>query len=187
MADENEPPEAPLPEEPQPPEQAAEEQFDQAVGEYEDRPYTAADFHTVIHKQLIHAVADTLSEHKPHWEVVAPFLDTAREMCRSDFETAGSVQLHGLVQDGEGVVEAEEAYVEFTIADQDDNQLWFQETFWLSDIILTDPDPDHVRDKVRALERSIARLNGWLAENEAAPAACEAPAEDEEPSESGGS
>ena len=172
MADENEPPEQqPLPEQAPPPEPAAADvEFEAEQQDFEDAPYTAADFHTVIHKQLIHAVADTLSEHKPHWEVVAPFLDTAREMCRSDFETAGSVQLHGLVQQDEEVVEAEEAYVEFTIADQDDNHLWFQETFWLSDIILTDPTPDHVRDKIRALERSIARLNQWLAEQEAPPA-----------------
>jgi hypothetical protein len=172
MADENEPPEQqPLPEQAPPPEPAAADvEFEAEQQDFEDAPYTAADFHTVIHKQLIHAVADTLSEHKPHWEVVAPFLDTAREMCRSDFETAGSVQLHGLVQQEEEVVEAEEAYVEFTIADQDDNHLWFQETFWLSDIILTDPDPAHVRDKIRALERSIARLNQWLAEQEAPPA-----------------
>lgn len=167
MADENETPEQPLPEETAPPVEAADDHVgDEEHQEYEDAPYTAADFHTVIHKQLIHAVSDTLSEHKPHWEVVAPFLDTAREMCRSDFETAGSVQLHGLVQQSEEVVEAEEAYVEFTIADQDDGHLWFQETFWLSDVVLTDPDPDHVRDKLRALERTIARLNQWLAEKE---------------------
>jgi hypothetical protein len=54
------------------------------------------------------------------------------------------------------------------MADQDDGHLWFQETFWLSDIVLTQPDPAHVRNSVAALERTIARLNAWLADNEAA-------------------
>jgi len=168
MADENDPPEQPLPDQAPPPEEGAVE-IDGEEEEFDDTPYTLGDFHNVIHKQLINAVVDTLSEHRPHWEVVGPILDTAREICRGDFANAGSVQLHGLVQQGEQVVEAEEAYVEFTMADQDDGHLWFQETFWLSDIILTDPDPDHVRDKLRALERTIGRLNGWLAEREAPP------------------
>jgi len=116
---------------------------------------------------VINAVVDTLSENKMHWEVVAPFLDAAREMCRGDFVNAGSVQLHALVQEGEQVSEADEAYVEFSIADQDDGHIWFQETFWLSDVVLTNPEPAHVRNSVRALERSIARLNDWLAANEA--------------------
>ena len=170
MADEKETPEPSLPDEAPPPVDGFEEEPRGEEEEYDDRPYTAADFHTVIHKQLINAVVDTLSESRPHWEVVAPFLETAREMCRSDFETAGSVQLHDLVQQGEEVTQAEEAYVELSIADQDDGHTWFQETFWLSDIVLTDPDPAHVRNTIRALERSIGRLNQWLVEQEAPPA-----------------
>ncbi len=172
MADQNETPEMPAGDAPPEPEaaptphQEPEPEQEPEEEEYDDRPYTAADFHNVVHKQVINAVLDTLSETKMHWEVVAPFLDTAREMCRGDFANAGSVQLHGLTQDGDTVAEAEEAYVEFSIADQDDGHLWFSETFWLSDIVLTSPEPAHVRNSIRALERSIAHLNAWLAEHD---------------------
>ncbi len=40
------------------------------------------------------------------------------------------------------------------------------ETYWLSDIAVADGDSAEARRIVAALERSIAKINAWLAEQE---------------------
>jgi hypothetical protein len=103
---------------------------------------------------------------KMDWQLIQPFLEAARSFCRSEFREGGSVRLHTLRADGDQWVDAEEAFLGISVADRDDGQEWLSETFWLSDVALADRDPEKVRRVVAALERSIAKLNAWLAEEE---------------------
>ena len=131
-----------------------------------DSSFTTADFHNVVQKQILNAVYESLASGKMDWDLIAPFLDTAREICRSDLRAASRIRLHTVRADGENWVDAEEAYLGIAVADQDDGQDWLSETWWISDIALADRDPEQVRRIVAALERSIAKLNDWLAEQE---------------------
>lgn len=128
--------------------------------------YTTAEFHNVVQKQIVNATYETLVETKLHWELVEPFLHAARDLCRGDFRRTGRVEMHGVVAEGEGWADAEEAYLSLSIADQDDGREWLSETWWLSDLVIAGGDPKQVREAARALERSVARLDAWLAEQE---------------------
>jgi hypothetical protein len=131
--------------------------------------YTSSDFHNVIQKQVLNATYETLVETKLHWGLVEPFLRAAREMCRGDFRRTGRIQIHGTTAEGEGWKDAEEAYVSLSIADQDDGEEWLTQTWWLSDLVLAGGDPVEVREAARALERTKAKLDDWLAGQEKGP------------------
>lgn len=129
-----------------------------------DAPFTTADFHNVVQKQIVNAVTAVLAETKLDWAQIAPFLATARDMCRADYAWGPKVQLHAETEQDGLPVDAAEAYIGITVADQDDGTPWLSETYWLSDVALSRGDADHVRASVRALERTIAKLNAWLDE-----------------------
>jgi len=128
--------------------------------------FTTADFHNVVQKHILNALYEQMGAEKMDWQLIQPFLDAARTFCRSEFEEGGSVRLHTLRAEGDDWVDAEEAFLGISVADRDDGQEWLSETFWLSDVALADRDPEKVRRIVAALERSIAKLNAWLAEHE---------------------
>jgi hypothetical protein len=129
-----------------------------------DAPFTTADFHNVVQKQILNAVTSTLADTKLDWAQVAPFLAIARDLCRADYASGPKVQFHAETERGGLPADAEEAYLGVTIADQDDKTAWLSETYWLSDVVLARGETDHVRASVRALERTIAKLNAWLDE-----------------------
>ena len=126
--------------------------------------FTTADFHNVVQKHILNALYEQMGSEKMDWQLIQPFLEAARSFCRSEFREGGSVRLHTLRAEGEQWVEAEEAFLGISVADRDDGQEWLTETFWISDIALADRDPEMVRRIVAGLERSVAKLNAWLAE-----------------------
>ncbi len=142
-----------------------------------DLPFSSADFHNVVQKHMLNAVYETLVESKLEWALVAPFLQSARDICRADFQENGDIRLHVVKAEGDQWVEAEEAYLGISVADRDDGQEWLTETYWLSEIATAEEDPEAVRAIVRGLERTIARLNAWLAEKEAGDAGAAPPAD----------
>jgi hypothetical protein len=137
-------------------------------GETETFAYTTSEFHNVIQKQIIGATYEMMVESKLPWEVVEPFLRASRDMFRGDFERTGRVAIHGVAAGGEDGewVDAEEAYLSLSVADQDDGRDWLSETWWLSDLVIAEGDPTRVREAARALERSVAKLDAWLAAND---------------------
>lgn len=153
----------PGPDEPQAEAELAEEHGD-------EDGYTTSEFHNVVQKQIVNATYETLVETKLAWELIEPFLRAARDVCLGDFRRTGRVEVHGVVAEGEGWADAEEAYLSLSIADQDDGREWLSQTWWLSDLVLAGGDPKQVREAARALERSVERLDAWLAGQEAAPA-----------------
>ena len=126
--------------------------------------FTTADFHNVVQKHILNALYEQMGAEKMDWQLIQPFLEAARAFCKSEFREGGSVRLHTLRAEGDQWVDAEEAFLGISVADRDDGQEWLSETFWLSDVALADRDPEKVRRIVAALERSIAKLNTWLAE-----------------------
>lgn len=128
-------------------------------------PYSSADFHNVVQKHLLNAVYETMVEAKLDWALVAPLLEAARELCRADFAESAEIRLHTVTADGEKWIDAEEAYLGISVADRDDGHEWLSETYWLSDIAIAEEDPEQVRAIVRALERTVMKLNAWLARN----------------------
>ncbi|HYN46996.1 MAG TPA: hypothetical protein VES64_09925, partial [Allosphingosinicella sp.] len=139
---------------------ADDEPIDEPIDEdEEDGPLNSGDFHNIAQKQILNAVFAILAETKMDWALVAPFLEAARELCLGDFEETGRVRLHVLRAEANGWVEAEEAFLGISVSDRDDGKEWLSETYWLSDIALADDDPEQVRAIVRALERSIAKIN----------------------------
>lgn len=131
----------------------------------EDAPFTSADFHNVIQKQVMNAVQDMLAESKLTWDTAASFLETAREMCRADFAEA-AIRLH-TVQERDGAwVEADEAYLGIAVPDRDTGAEWLSDTYWLSDLATQDEDPAEVRKVIAAVERSLAKMRDWLAAHE---------------------
>ena len=66
--------------------------------------------------------------------------------------------------EGTDWVEAEEAFLGISVSDRDDGAEWLSETYWLSDVAIADEDPAKVRAIVRGLERSLAKINAWLAD-----------------------
>jgi hypothetical protein len=144
--------------------------------------FTSADFHNVVHKQIVQAVYETLADGKIDWDLIVPFLDTAREICRSEFREASRIRLHTVRAEGEDWVDAEEAFLGIAVADRDTGQDWLSETYWLSDVAIADRDPEQARRIVAALERSIAKINAWLAEQEKAEQKKGGPESSEPPS-----
>jgi len=130
-----------------------------------DGSFTSSDFHTVTQKLILNAANDMLTEAKLSWPAVLPFLETARDMARGDFEQA-KVRLHTLQAQGEQWVDAREAFLGISVADRDDGEEWLAETWWISEIATADGDPDQVRAIIRALEKSLVLLHVWLAERE---------------------
>lgn len=124
--------------------------------------FTTSDFHNVVHKHIVNAAAAGLAEAKFDWQDIAPFLATARDICRADFRANGLVQLHTVTQQDDQWIDAEEAFVGVSASDQDDGNEWLSETFWLSDVVTAGEDPEHVRSAIRALERTVSKLNAWL-------------------------
>ena len=98
---------------------------------------TAADFHGLAQKQIMNAVFSVLAESKMEWNLIAPFLDSAREVCAGDFEEA-HIQLHTMRGEGEGWVEAEEAFIGLSIPAREVGKEWLSQTWWLSDIATQD-------------------------------------------------
>ncbi|MFN3945986.1 MAG: hypothetical protein ACK4K7_13765 [Allosphingosinicella sp.] len=125
-------------------------------------PFTSADFHTVIQKHIANAVASAMADAKLGWDEIEPFLEAGRRISRADYARGPKVQLHATAERDGLPVDADEAYVGVTIADQHDGTAWLSETYWLSDVVLARQDADHVRASVRALERTIEKLNAWL-------------------------
>jgi hypothetical protein len=143
-------------------------------------PLTVGDFHTIAQKQILNAVYSLLSDTKMDWALIAPFLETAREICLGDFEETGRVRLHVLRAEGDDWIEAEEAFIGISVSDREDGQEWLSETYWLSDVAIADPDPEQVRAIARGLERSLAKINAWLADKPAADPGEATPAESPE-------
>lgn len=156
-------------EQPGPPEEALDTDQEPGFGRYGADGYTTSDFHNVVQKQILHAIYETLVDTKIHWSLIEPFLHAARDVCRGDFRRTGRIEIHGVAPEAETWVEAEEAYVSLSIADQDDGAEWLSETWWLSDLVLAGGDPERVREAARALERSVAKLDAWLEANVKGP------------------
>jgi len=151
-----------------------------SAGAMAEENFTSADFHNVVHKQIVNAVTDTLAAGKLDWELIAPFLDAARSICRADFEEAARIAFHTVRAEGEDWVEAEEAFLGIAVAGRDDGEEWLSQTYWVSDVALADRDPEQVRRVAAALGRSLAKINAWLAEQEeGGPARAEPPSEGE--------
>jgi len=149
--------------------------------------FGTADFHDLAHKQILNAVFSALSEAKMDWATIAPLLDGARDVVLGDFEETARIRLHTMRAEGDGWVEAEEAYIGITAADRETGEQWLEESFWLSDLATVENDRTEVEAIVRALERSIAKLRDWL-ENpppldmaEAGPAEAKPASEGESP------
>ncbi|HYD13641.1 MAG TPA: hypothetical protein VEC11_12410 [Allosphingosinicella sp.] len=138
----------------------------------EDGPLSLGDFHQIAQKQILNAVFAVLAESKMDWHLVEPFLAAARDVLLGDIEETAQVRLHTVQQGENGAwVEAEEAYLGISVSDREDGDEWLSDTWWLSEIAIAENDPEQVRAIVRALERSIARLNLWLADKAPAPPA----------------
>lgn len=130
----------------------------------DDAPLTVGDFHNVAQKQIMNAVFAVLADTKMDWSLVEPFLSAARDVLLGDIEETAQVRLHTVQQVDGQWVEAEEAYLGISVSDRDEGDEWLSDTWWLSEIATAEEDPEQVRAIVRALERSIAKLNLWLAE-----------------------
>ena len=140
-----------------------------------DSEFTSADFHNVVQKQILNVVQETLATSKLDWKLVVPFLATARDLCRSDFRHGASIRLHTVRAEGDRWVDAEEAFLGISVSDREDGEEWLSETYWLSDIARAEGDPEQVRRIVAGLERTIAKLNAWLAGQEAEEGPAESP------------
>lgn len=141
-----------------------------------DEPaFTSASFHDAIQKQMMNVVIGILSETKMEWSQVSPFLESGRAICRDDIRMGAQLGLHGLEYEGAELVEAEEAYLSFSARDREDGVEWLQQTWWLSDIILSDDDPTRIRAALAAVDKSLDKVRTWLAEQEQAGGAAEAP------------
>lgn len=185
----------PAPDQPGQPEDAGHHDDDYEDEDEEDEPepeehsygpYTSEDFHNVTHKLVAHAVDQTLRNSKLDWELVAPFLESAREMAHADFQEA-DVRIHTVRRDGQrdGVdvyVEADEAYIGFSVADRDSGEEWLTATFWLSELAIEEDRPEQVRRIIAAVERSVERMREWLAEKEAGDAGNPTPPAEGNPS-----
>jgi len=129
-------------------------------------PYGSDQFHVVTHKLIINAVHETLADAKMDWDLIAPFLESAREMAQADFDEA-ELRLHTVRAVGDQWMEAEEAYLGISVADRDSGEEWLSETRWLSELAIAEDDPEQVRRIIAALERSIGKMRDWLAQKEA--------------------
>ena len=135
----------------------------------DELPYTSADFHNDVHKQLVGVLTAALEDTKLMWPQVQPFLEAGRALCRDDVRLNGRFAIHGMEYSGAELVESDEAFLSMSVRDREDGTEWLSQTYWLSDIALADQDPERVRGAVAAMERTVAKLKQWLAEREAAP------------------
>jgi len=126
-------------------------------------PYTNYDFQEDVQKQLVEAATAALATCRLSWTQLAPLLEAARALCRDDLQLGGRLALHGLEYDGAELAPAGEAYLSVTARDRDSQVEWLSQTYWLSDLALADRDPERVRSAVAAIERTLAKLNAWLA------------------------
>ena len=141
----------------------------------EDGPLSAGDFHTIAQKQILNAVFSVLADAKMDWSLVEPFYTAARDVLLGDIEETSQIRLHTVQQADDGAwVEAEEAYLGISVSDRERGEEWLSDTRWLSEIAIAEDDPEQVRAIVRALERSIAKMNAWL-EERGGPASPTAP------------
>jgi hypothetical protein len=150
--------------------------------EEDDSPLTSGDFHNIAQKQIMNAVFATLGETKMGWEMVEPFFTAAREVCIGDFSENARLRLHTMRAEGETWVEAEEAFLGLSVADRDNGDEWLSETWWLSDIATADADRTEVQAVIAALERTIAKLNAWLANGGTQSGEAPPPPEEDSPS-----
>jgi hypothetical protein len=138
----------------------------------DDAPFTSGDFHNVAQKQILNAVFAILSDTKMEWHLVEPFLAAARDVLLGDIEETAQVRLHSIQQDAEGNwVDSEEAYLGISVSDRDRGEEWLSDTYWLSELAIAEEDPEQVRAIVRALERTIGKLNDWLKDKPSASSA----------------
>jgi hypothetical protein len=129
----------------------------------EEGALTSADFHNIAQKQILNALFAILSDAKMDWHLIEPFLSAARDVLLGDIEETAQVRLHTVQQDADGAwVQAEEAYLGISVSDRDRGEEWLSDTYWLSEIAIAEEDPEQVRAIVRALERTIGKLNLWL-------------------------
>lgn len=143
----------------------------------EGEPYDSRHFHIVTHKLIINTVFEALSDAKLDWDLIAPFVESARELAHADFDEA-QIRLHTVRAEGDQWVEAEEAYLGISVADRDSGEEWMSATRWLSELAIAEDDPEQVRRIVAALERSIGKMRAWVAEKEAGGGAEAAPPAD---------
>lgn len=148
-----------------------EEDEEEEPSPQDDGPLTTAHFHNIAQKQIMNAVFAVLAETKMDWQLVEPFLAAARDVLLGDIEETAQVRLHTVQQVDGSWVEADEAYLGISVSDRDEGTEWLSDTWWLSEIAIAEEDPEQVRAIVRALERSIAKLNAWLADQPVAPPA----------------
>lgn len=141
-------------------------------------PYSSAEFHEDVRKQLVDAAIAAMSSAHLSWTQLAPLLDAARAVCRDDLRFGGGLALHGLEYAGAELQPAEEAYLSVTARDRDTHVEWLSQTYWLSDLALADRDPERVRSAIAAMERSLAKLNAWLEEHDGVPGETVNPAGD---------
>ena len=139
---------------------------------------TSAEYHQLVQKQIMNAVFAALAEAKMEWPTIAPFLDHAREVCAGDFRENARVRLHTTRAEGDGWVDAEEAFLGISVADRDDGLEWLSETWWLSDIATADNSRPQVEAVIAGLERTIAKLRMWLDEGGGAPSMTPPPEQD---------
>ncbi len=85
----------------------------------DDSPLTVGDFHQIAQKQILNAVFATLAETKMHWSVVAPFLEAGRGVCAGDFVENARVRIHTQREEGDALVDAEEAFLGISVADRE--------------------------------------------------------------------
>jgi len=147
----------------------------EAEDDDDDSPLTVGDFHMIAQKQIMNAVFATLAETKMEWNLVEPFLETARAVCAGDFVENARIRIHTQRAEGEDWVDAEEAFLGISVADREDGQEWLAETYWLSDLVTADGDRTEVEAVIAGLERTIAKLREWLASGGGLAAGAEAP------------
>jgi hypothetical protein len=136
----------------------------------EPPPYTLADFHHVVRKQLATAASSALADAKMRDSELDAILYSARALTAGELERDARLSLHGLDlgEDGE-LAPAEEAYLSVSAGGEHGEGEWLSLSYWLSDLALADRDPERVRATIAAIERSLAKLNAWLAEQDAPP------------------
>ena len=111
----------------------------------------------------MNALYEQLGAEKMDWQLILPFLEAARLFCGSEFRETGSVRLHTLRAEGDDWVDAEEAFLGISVADREDGEHGCPRPSGFRHRARR-PRPEKVRRIVAALERSIAKLNAWLAD-----------------------
>ncbi len=133
----------------------------------EPPPYSLADFHHVVRKQLATAASAALADAKMRESELDAILYSARALTAGELEQSGRLALHGLDLGADGeLAPAEEAYLSVSAGGENGEGEWLSLSYWLSDLALADRDPERVRAAIAAIERSLAKLNAWLAEQE---------------------